>query len=67
MTFLGLHHQNINIPLTSGAIALFTGPHQMSFSELGSLTIRLSSGERPVFAPDEVVNAPVEVIAEPDS
>lgn len=38
--------------LTSGLISLFTGPHQISFSELGSRTIRLSEGERPVFAPE---------------
>lgn len=55
------------IPLTSGVIGLFTGPHQTSFSELGSLTIRLSSGERPVFAPENAVNAPVDVMAEPVS
>lgn len=55
------------IPLTSGVIGLFTGPHQTSFSELGSLTIRLSSGERPVFAPEKAVKAPVDVMAEPVS
>lgn len=55
------------IPLTSGVIGLFTGPHQTSFSELGSLTIRLSSGERPVFAPENAVKAPVDVMAEPVS
>lgn len=38
--------------LTSGAMALLTGPHQISFSEDSSLTIRLSEGERPVFAPE---------------
>jgi hypothetical protein len=38
--------------LTSGLISLLTGPHQISFSELGSRTIRLSEGERPVFAPE---------------
>lgn len=55
------------IPPTSGVIGLFTGPHQTSFSELGSLTIRLSSGERPVFAPENAVKAPVDVMAEPVS
>lgn len=55
------------IPLTSGVIGLFTGPHQTSFSELDSLTIRLSSGERPVFAPENAVKAPVDVMAEPVS
>lgn len=55
------------ISLTSGVIGLLTGPHQTSFSELASLTIRLSSGERPVFAPENAVKAPVEVMAEPVS
>jgi hypothetical protein len=53
--------------LTSGVIALLTGPHQISFSELGSLTIRLSRGDRPVFAPEYAVRAPVDVMAEPVS
>ena len=48
-------------------MGLFTGPHQTSFSDPSSLTIRLSKGERPVFAPEYAVNAPVEVIAEPVS
>ena len=52
---------------TSVVIGLLTGPHQTSFSEFGSLTMRLSSGDRPVFAPEKAVNAPVEVIAEPVS
>lgn len=55
------------MPPTSGVIGLFTGPHQTSFSELGSLTIRLSSGERPVFAPEKAVKAPVDVMADPVS
>jgi hypothetical protein len=42
-------------------------PHHMSFSEPGSLTIRLSKGDRPVFAPEYAVSAPVEVMAEPVS
>jgi hypothetical protein len=42
-------------------------PHQISFSEPGSLTIRLSRGERPVFAPEYAVRAPVDVMAEPVS
>lgn len=46
---------------------LFTGPHQISLSELGSRTIRLSRGERPVFAPEKAVKAPVDVMAEPVS
>ena len=44
-----------------------TYPHQISFSDVGSLTIRLSNGDRPVFAPEYAVRAPVEVIADPVS
>ena len=44
-----------------------TYPHHTSFSEPGSFTIRLSKGERPVFAPEYAVRAPVEVMAEPVS
>jgi hypothetical protein len=40
---------------------------QISFSEVGSLTIRLSKGDRPVFAPEYAVSAPVDVMAEPVS
>ncbi len=39
----------------------------MSFSELGSLTILLSEGDRPVFAPEYAVKAPDEEIAVPIS
>jgi hypothetical protein len=46
---------------------LLTGPHQTSFSEDGSLTMRLSDGERPVLAPEKAVSAPEAVMAEPDS
>ena len=38
--------------LTSSVMGLFTGPHQTSFSVWGSLTILLSMGDRPVFAPE---------------
>lgn len=38
--------------LTSGSMGLLTGPHQMSFSDDGSLTTRLSRGDRPVFLPE---------------
>jgi hypothetical protein len=55
------------LQLTAGVMGLFTGPHQISFSELGSRTIRLSRGERPVFAPEYAVKAPVDVMAEPVS
>ena len=48
-------------------MGLLTGPHQTSFSEPSSLTIRLSRGERPVLAPEYAVKAPVEVMAEPVS
>lgn len=53
--------------LTSGVMGLLTGPHQMSLSEPSSLTMRLSEGERPVFAPEYADNAPVDVMAEPVS
>ena len=53
--------------LTSGVMGLLTGPHQTSFSEDSSLTIRLSDGERPVLAPEYALRAPLEVIAEPVS
>jgi hypothetical protein len=53
--------------LTSGVIGLFTGPHQISFSELSSFTMRLSDGDRPVFAPEYADSAPEEVIADPVS
>jgi hypothetical protein len=52
---------------TSGLIGLFTGPHHTSFSELGSRTMRLSEGERPVLAPEYAVKAPLDVIAVPVS
>lgn len=51
--------------LTSGVMALLTGPHQTSFSEDSSLTTRLSEGDRPVFAPEYAVRAPLDVTAEP--
>lgn len=53
--------------LTCGDISLFTGPHQISFSDPGSLTILLSRGDRPVFAPEYAVRAPDDVMAEPVS
>ena len=52
---------------TCGVMSLLTGPHHTSFSELGSLTIRLSEGERPVFAPEYAESAPAEVMAVPVS
>lgn len=64
MVFEGCREMAIR---TSGVIALFTGPHQTSFSDSGSLTMRLSSGERPVFAPEYAVSAPVDVMADPVS
>ena len=67
-TILGAHAKpKEREQLTSGDISLLTGPHQISFSEPGSLTTRLSDGERPVFAPEYAVKAPVEVIADPVS
>jgi hypothetical protein len=53
--------------LTSGVMGLLTGPHQMSFDESSSWTIRLSEGERPVLAPEYAERAPDEVMAEPVS
>lgn len=41
--------------------------HQMSCSEDDSFTMRLSRGDRPVFAPEYAVNAPLEAMAEPIS
>jgi hypothetical protein len=56
-----------NMKLTSGVMGLFTGPHQTLFSDDSSLTIRLSEGERPVFAPEYALKAPLEVMAVPVS
>lgn len=53
--------------LTSVVIGLLTGPHHMSFSELSSFTMRLSDGDRPVFAPEYADSAPEDVMAEPVS
>lgn len=53
--------------LTSGDMGLLTGPHQTSFSEPSSFTIRLSDGERPVFEPEYAERAPDEVMADPVS
>lgn len=39
----------------------------MSFSDVGSLTTRLSKGERPVLLPEYAVRAPVDDMAEPGS
>jgi len=41
--------------------------YQMSFSDVSSLTMRLSRGERPVFLPEYAVRAPLEVMAVPVS
>lgn len=55
------------VSLTSGVMGLLTGPHQISFSEPSSFTIRLSEGERPVFAPEYAESAPDDVMADPVS
>lgn len=55
------------LELTSGDMGLLTGPHQTLLSEPSSFTIRLSDGERPVFAPEYAERAPEEVMAEPVS
>jgi len=44
--------ENENIALTSGDMGLLTGPHHISCSEPSSFTMRLSDGDRPVFAPE---------------
>src|SRR6185295_6585672 len=44
---------------------IFTLPHQMSPRLCGRSTIRLSSGLRPVFAPETVASAPLAVILSP--
>jgi hypothetical protein len=56
-----------NISLTSGVLWLVDWSPPDVVSELGSLTIRLSLGDRPVFAPEYAVRAPVDVIVEPVS
>lgn len=53
--------------LTSGFIGLLTGPHQISFLDESSSTMRLSEGERPVFSPEYAERAPDDVMAEPVS
>jgi hypothetical protein len=53
--------------LTSWVIGLLTGPHHTSFFDESSSTIRLSEGERPVFAPEYAESAPDAVMAEPVS
>ena len=53
--------------LTSVFIGLLTGPHQTSSFDVSSSTMRLSEGERPVFAPEYAERAPEAVIAEPVS
>jgi hypothetical protein len=53
--------------LTSWVMGLFTGPHQTSFFDESSSTMRLSEGERPVLAPEYAESAPDAVIAEPVS
>lgn len=52
---------------TDGSIGLLTGPHQTSLSDVPSLTILLSDGDRPVFAPEYADKAPEAVMAEPVS
>ena len=42
-------------------------PHQSSDAVVSSLTTRLSLGDRPVLAPDNVANAPVDVTNDPFS
>lgn len=44
-----------------------TPTYQISFSDDGSFTTLLSDGDRPVFAPEYAVKAPLDAIAEPIS
>jgi hypothetical protein len=53
--------------LTSCDMGLLTGPHQTSFFDESSSTMRLSEGERPVLAPEYAERAPDAVMAEPVS
>jgi hypothetical protein len=41
--------------------------YQMSFSDVGSLTMRLSDGDLPVFLPEYALRAPLDVMAVPVS
>ena len=52
---------------TASGSLMLTGPHQILSVEVSSSTIRLSLGDRPVFAPEEVAMAPALVIADPVS
>jgi hypothetical protein len=52
---------------TSGLMGLLTGPHQILPCEVSSFTIRLSSGDLPVLAPEYAVMAPDKTIAVPVS
>src|SRR5437667_437740 len=73
VTYFGWHGLVDGSPPVSVSATPLHGIHrtsqtyQMSFSDVGSLTILLSSGERPVLAPEYAVRAPVDVIADPDS
>lgn len=62
-----LRRRRKDFRLTSGSIGLLTGPHQTSFDDSSSFTIRLSDGDLPVFAPEYADSAPEEVIADPVS
>lgn len=48
--------------LTSVDIGLFTGPHQTSFSELSSFTIRLSEGDRPLVVMGTTVSMCLDIV-----
>lgn len=44
---------------------MLTGPHQISSLLPSSNTIRLSFGERPVFLPEKLINAPLDEMTAP--
>lgn len=52
---------------TASGSLILTGPHHILSVDVSSSTIRLSFGDLPVLAPEEVAIAPALVIAEPDS
>lgn len=59
--------QWLAFPIDTPGLPHMQDTHQISFSDVSSLTIRLSFGDRPVLAPEYAVKAPLDVMAEPDS
>lgn len=54
-----------SMKLSTHSILMLTGPHQMSSLLPSSYTIRLSLGERPVFLPEKLINAPLDEMTAP--